>query len=308
LAASLTGGNYLEGTAGEAGQNIHVEHGASIHVKFGSSTVEFATGAGGDTSLYGANGVELVAGENDVDAAALAILNATRGNDYSAPGNYERLQTNTDEYFTGTIAYGKQILTLNAGLVDLEYSSFGAWAVEFMASGTMETGGKKYDNDAYRQILYTPFSGGDSDKLRSPAANAAFTGKAMAIAQDDMSDPLDVKEAFFTGNAALTVNGAGTGGNLALNFPNFYDIGFTLTVSGSGFQAPAGSTPTVTSNGTNTSGVVLGNVRHASSSPEYDDTYLIGNFYGSGTDASEATGRFNVDTDKGYVRGSFGVK
>jgi hypothetical protein len=325
LEAALTGGNYLEGTAGEAGQNIHVEHGASMHVTLGSSTVVFATGNNGDSNLYGNGGTQLAAGEKDVDQAALDIMNEARPtssiDELLPPGSYTDLLVNdrvgAEERFTGTIAYGKQILTLNSGLVDLEHSSFGSWAIETMFSGTFKGDVIGTITDDYREIISTPVSGGDSNALKSPQANDAFTGKAMAMATDYKVGPaVSPAQKFFTGDAALTVNGAGNGGNLALSFPNFYDIGFALTVSGSGFQATTGSIPTVTDNG-NTSGITLNQatIERAKNPGAADahDTYLTGNFYGSGANAGEATGRFNVFDENGSgedssISGSFGVK
>jgi hypothetical protein len=316
LAESLTNSNHLDGGT-ETGKTIQVAHGASIDVKLGSSTVEFKTGEGGDTSLHGDGRVKLAVGEKDVDAAALAIMNEVFRDGpgdpdaLPAPGYHENLLVNIDqgvnEYLMGTVAYSTQILTLNAGLVGLEHSSFGAWTLELAASGTLVGYCGTESLDGHREIYYVPISGGDSGALKAPAANGAFTtGKAMAMATDDEL----VK--FFTGEAALTVNGAGNGGDLLLSVLNFYDIGFELAVSGSGFQAVYNSIPTITDHG-NTSGITLDQSRinaakNPASADMKHDTYLTGNFYGSGANASEATGRFNVDAHNIHVSGSFGVK
>ncbi|MBQ4133583.1 MAG: hypothetical protein IJD04_07625 [Desulfovibrionaceae bacterium] len=308
----------LTGKPGEAGKDITVEHGNSIHVKMDSLIVEFETGDNGDTGIYGTAGTTLLAvAEKDVDSNALSILSTAKGPLQALePGYYKDIKLE-DEYFTGTVAYGKQFLQLNAGLVELEHSSFGAWGVETMSAGTWKTSGgailaEHTADTPYREIAYTPLSGGDTARLANPS-NGAFTGKVIAMATDYGSGPSGSPlQKFFTGDASLTVASASTG-TLDLSFPNFYNIGFNLEINGSGFQAVQGSSPTITGNN-NTSGINLQGTVSPAQNPaaaNWDDTYLTGNFYGSSS-ATEATGHFNVNTYNGHddtnLSGSFGVK
>ena len=213
-------GPGLEGTPGDAGKNISVTHGASIDVSMGAIVTEFKVGgAEDDAYLWGSGGMTYMAGlGKDVDDAALEILRATRGID--EPGTYpdalhpKGLQVDTDEYFIGTISYGKQVLQLNAGLVDLEYSSFGAWGLEMLGGGEFRDGAGNLIadySDQYREIVYPPLSGGDDSMFKDPAVGS-FTGGAIAMGLDYNGGPQnDLIQKFFTGTASLDVTSATTG-------------------------------------------------------------------------------------------------
>jgi hypothetical protein len=319
LKTSLTSGNYLEVSGG---LQVELYDDYSINIKIPYVSSEEFIASDGDIRLYGdESGTKLLVGEKDVDGdgGALTLMNAALGDSYPypelpEPREYDGEQIGSDETFTGTIAYSKQILTLNAGLVDLEHSSFGSWALELTADGTLKTPEGTETLAGYKETYYLPLSGGDSNALKEPAADGIpFVGKAMAMATDDgHAVPL---QRFFTGDAELTVDGSG--GSLELSFPNFYKIGFDLAVTGSGFEAANNSSVTVTDNG-NTSGITLNQdtiekAKNSAYADLRDDTYLTGSFYGgpSEANASEATGRFNVYSEESdrdiYVSGSFGV-
>lgn len=211
-------------------------------------------------------------------------------------------------YFTGTGLGGTEFMALNSGLVDLAYASFGAWGAKYGAAGTLEWNGQSKtfpDDDPFEEITYVPVSGGNSAKLALPAANTAFTGKAIAMATQYRGSTLDKPvQDFFTGDATLRINTAGDGGDLTMSFPDFYNIGFALTVHDTEFHND-GQMPTVTDNG-NTSPFHFPTTLEGAS--------LSGNFYGEGGSASEASGRFEISardnpTDDLFVfDGSFGVK
>lgn len=211
-------------------------------------------------------------------------------------------------YFTGTSLGGTEFLALNSGLVDLAYASFGAWGAKSGAVGTIEWKGqsKTFSVDKpFEEIVYVPVSGGNTAYLKMPAADATFTGKAMAMATQYRGSTLDMPvQDFFTGDATLRINSAGNGGNLTMSFPDFYNIGFTFNVYNTEFHND-GTMPTVTDNG-NTSKFHFPNTIEGAS--------LSGNFYGPDASAGEASGRFEIGArdnsadDLFMFDGSFGVK
>ena len=225
-------------------------------------------------------------------------------------------------YFTGTGLGGSEFLALNSGLVDLQYASFGAWGAKYGATGTLEWNGqsktftgKSLDaGDAFTEIAYVPVSGGDSTALKQPDANAKFTGKAIGMVTQYRGSTLDKpnQQHFENGNATLSINGARNGGDLLLEFPDFYDIAFQIKLINNNDEFENTSqAPTVTPNGGGTPFRFPGTI---------EDYKLSGNFYGpdgpNGFDgsASEASGRFEISardnpTDDLFVfDGSFGVK
>lgn len=216
--------------------------------------------------------------------------------------------------FTGTVERGEKLIAMNAGFVPLQHSTYGIWATSYKLNGHFEHAGGKYPGGSNDTIIedYTvrPLSGGVDGMKKAPANGASFTGKAMAMATKYNSDQMiSPTQKFLTGDATLTIDAGGGKGDLSLQFPNFYNIGFKLDIMGSEFKAQNGSTPTVTLNGVNNTGIVFGDidpVNHSYSGG--GTTYVQGNFYGSGATATETTGVFQVnDKNNTNLIGSFGA-
>ena len=262
---------------------------------------------------FGTSKPELTIGISDMtDETAAFLEEPKRGTVY----NHESFGFMHDDpgqgeiYFTGTALGGTEFIALNSGLVNLEYASFGAWGVKTGFVGTMEWNGtsKNYsDDDPFEEITFVAVSGGNPEKKAVPAGNTSFTGKALAMATQYKGSSLEKPlQDFFTGDAKLTIDATGTAGNLAMSFPNFYDIGFKFNVrddelQGDGLHQP----PTIKDNGNTTDFHIPSRIEGSS---------LNGNFYGEGVAASEASGRFeisardNLTDDLFILDGSFGVK
>ncbi|HJB66475.1 MAG TPA: hypothetical protein H9768_09375 [Candidatus Mailhella merdavium] len=222
-----------------------------------------------------------------------------------------------DVYFTGTALGGEEFVKLSIpkkGDLVLDYASFGMWGIKAGYVGTFVWNGQSTTFTEKNPFQYTdfyPVSGGDPAHAAIPDKDTRFTGKAMAMAAQysgtSIENPIEILD--LRGDATLTINSMGTGGNLALNFPNFYNIGFTFDITGNTFNNVG--TPSITNNG-NTTEI---NFPDPMSGPMFneDETYLKGDFYGNGS-ASEASGRFNIDAsnpstnDQFIFGGSFGVK
>lgn len=301
-------------TADVDGQKLTIRHGNSIDIiaDYGGPNervlreFQFA-----ELPQHGENGPELVIGIGDMtDETANFLEEDRRGTryDHADWGPMNEDPAKPVVYFTGTALGATEFMALNSGLVDLMYASFGAWGVKSGWVGTFEWNGqsKTYtEGDPYTDITFIPVSGGNSAHNAVPAENANFTGKAIAMATQYRGTTLEkpVQE-FFQGDATLTIDTGGKSGNLAMNFPDFYNIGFKFNVYNSEFHGD-GQMPTVTDNG-NTSGIQFPqNITGAS---------LSGNFYGPSGSASEASGRFEIGakndiTGDGFMfDGSFGVK
>ena len=262
---------------------------------------------------FGTSKPELTIGISDMtDETAAFLEEPKRGTIY----NHESFGSMHDDsgqgeiYFTGTALGGTEFIALNSGLVDLEYASFGAWGVKTGFVGTMEWNGKSKnysEDDPFEEITFIAVSGGNPEKKVVPAENTDFTGKALAMATQYRGSTLEKPlQDFFTGDAMLTIDSTGKSGNLAMSFPNFYDIGFKFNVhdgelQGDGLHMP----PTIRDNGNTTDFHFPSRIEGSS---------LSGNFYGEGETASEASGRFEISardnpTDDLFIfDGSFGVK
>lgn len=306
---------YLEITEGSSSIVITAEYGPENDR--GTGTIEFKTGDNGDFKVYGEldpDGINppkslLAVGIKDLDDTARKLAGLPQAG--TAVTNED---LGDDIFFSGTYPVGgKQFLVLNSGLVDLEYASFGGWGAEYIMDGTLAWRDESRTG-IYYEIDYRPLSGGDPAALKAPAANAAFTGKTVALATQFNGNTLQSPDQkFFHGDASLKIAPTGQSGNLAMNFPNFYDIGFKFNVSGSTFTADK-TTLTVTDNGNTTKFRFPTNID--TSNDGYLNASLNGNFYGdpNGSSASEAVGRFGIwakDTahdDEFSIVGSFGVK
>lgn len=260
---------------------------------------------------------ELVVGIGDMtDETAAFLEEPKRGTTYHyEPFGSDDMHNDPNQgkvYFTGTALGGTEFIALNSGLVDLAHASFGAWGVKTGFVGTMEWNGKSKthpEDDPFEEITFIPVSGGNPEEKAIPAANTSFTGKAFAMATQyrgsTLDDPL---HKIFTGDARLSIDSTGRSGNLAMSFPDFYDIGFKFNVvgddgglQGDGLHMP----PTIRDNGNKTEFHFPNRIEGSS---------LSGNFYGENKTASEASGRFEISgrdnpTDDLFIfDGSFGVK
>lgn len=294
------------------GQTLTIIHGNSIDIvaDYGGPNErtlrEFHLA---DLPAYGEAGPELVVGIGDMtDETAAFLGEPLRGTSYDH-ADFSDEGDEAPTYFTGTALGGTEFLALNNGLVDLQFASFGAWGVKTGYAGTFEWNGQSKTfsgDDTYTDITFVPVSGGNSAHAAIPDKDASFTGKAIAMATQYIMLENPIQE-FFRGDATLTINSAGTGGNLAMSFPNFYNIGFTFNISGTEFHND-GALPSVTDNG-NTSPFHFPDTIEGAS--------LSGNFYGDGS-AGEASGRFEISGmnpttgdptgDQFLFDGSFGVK
>ncbi len=300
-------------TAEVNGQTLTIKHGNSIDIiaEYGGpdervlKEFQFA-----ELPQHGERGPELVIGIGDMtDNTADFLKEPRRGTryDHADWGPMHDDPAKPTVYFTGTALGGTEFMALNSGLVNLTYASFGAWGVKSGWVGTFEWNGqsKTYPaDDPYTDITFIPVSGGDSAYLKVPAANAVFTGKAIAMATQYRGTTLDKPDQeFFRGDATLNIDSGGRSGNLAMSFPDFYNIGFQLTVYNSEFHND-GRMPTVADNGNTSKFHFPSNIEGAS---------LSGNFYGPSGSASEASGRFEIGAkndagDQFMFDGSFGVK
>ena len=117
-------------------------------------------------------------------------------------------------------------------------------------------------------------------------------------------------QAFFSGDAVLKIDTSGKSGDLALNFPNFYKIGFDFTVNGHEFTSTKG---TIADNGY-TGDEFRYPLNMNTAKGGYFNAHMDGKFYGASASASEAAGKFGIwakDTahdDEFNIVGSFGVK
>lgn len=317
-----------DGLTAQLGEN---GNGPTLIIKEGNSIDVFAEYGPGDRRLlrefhfaelpqYGKNGPELVIGIGEMtDETADFLEEDRRGTRYNhadwGPMNEDPAKPTV--YFTGTALGATEFMALNSGPVKvnssgqpegLAYASFGAWGVKSGWVGTFEWNGqsKTYTkNDPYTDITFIPVSGGNSAYNAVPAANASFTGKAIAMATQYRGTTLEKPvQDFFHGDATLTIDSGGRSGNLAMSFPNFYNIGFKFNVYNSEFHNDR-QLPTVTDNGNTYDIQFPQNITGAS---------LSGNFYGPSGSASEASGRFEIGakndiTGDGFsFDGSFGVK
>jgi hypothetical protein len=227
------------------------------------------------------------------------------------------------------MSYTDQALVLNTSdNVNLEFSTFGFWAVNCQQK--MQVGSNNF-MDISRVDRYCPLTGGNTTNLKSPAPDAAFTGKATALAHRDGRDydpgilianqnlisPIDE---YIFGDAALAVGTSGSAASLALTVPGCYNITYSnLGIAGSNMaDIPNTSSLTIAENNSptatqnrNASGFALTPVTNVTSSGS--DNYVKGQFYGNGANASEAVGTFGVGEGLGggrsaWIQGSFGVK
>ena len=312
-----------DGLTAQLGEN---GNGPTLIIKEGNSIDVFAEYGPGDRRLlrefhfaelpqHGKNGPELVIGIGEMtDETADLLEEDRRGTryDHADWGHMHEDPAKPIVYFTGTALGATEFMALNSGLVNLTYASFGAWGYKSGWVGTFEWNGlsKTYTkDDPYVDTMFIPVSGGNSAHNAVPAANANFTGKAIAMAQQYRGTTLEKPiEYFFIGEnagiATLTIDAGGKSGNLAMSFPNFYNIGFKFNVYNSEFHNDR-QLPTVTDNGNTYDIQFPQNITGAS---------LSGNFYGPSGSASEASGHFEIGAknditeDEFNFNGSFGVK
>lgn len=314
-------GAYLEVTEGTSSIVVTAVYGPEDGRK--SGTLEFKTGDNGDIKVFSEQapgGITppkslLAVGFRELDDTAREIAGLPQAGTTVTNENLGVMHKDPNQgdiFFSGTYpAEGRHFLMLSCGLVPLEYASFGGWGAEFIMDGTL-TWGDESRTGRYYEIDYHALSGGNPAALKAPSANAAFTGKAIALATQFNGNTLQSPDQrFFHGDASLTIDPTGHGGNLAMSFPNFYNIGFQFAVSNNTFHADE-KTLTVTDNHNSSQFRYPTNIHNGGRI----DASLNGNFYGdpAGSIASEATGRFGIwakDTkfdDEFSIVGSFGVK
>jgi hypothetical protein len=265
----------------------------SLVIEKGTDSVTFETGIGGVVSLYD-NGY--LGGMRSASAFAVNAVVASGFQD--PPGHYADMVDGIA--YDIDLTFPSEALVLNNTAMALEYSTFGFWAVSYNAKGLLD--GAPADITG---VWYKPIAGGIVTDHKAPLGNAVFTGKATALAHDpgEIDPPLNE---FIFGTAALAVSGSADKVDLALVFPRFYDISYNnvpLNSSGTFY----GGSVTVSENaayGQNTTGFSMSGINH-----DPDLTYLMGQFYGNGANASEATGVFSVyDSKDNNITGAFGMK
>ena len=325
LKATLENG----GLTGEIdGQTLTVKHGNSIHILTSGQNIidiEFETGPGGDVWQFGNGSEQLSIAEKEMDDWGRALLKLPPPGTILQNEKLGVMHNDPEQrpiYFSGTSIGGRQYLLLNSGLVQLEHSTFGGWAGEIIANGTLSWQNESRTGQYY-EVEYVPLAGGEA--LKTPANNAAFTGKAVAMATqfngNTLQSPTQTwptnpdSSHLLMGDASLKVSNTGTTADLTLAFPNFYDIKFSdFNVDGTGSFSADATKLTVTDKG-NTSPF-----RYPASINEgqggFVEAELSGGFYGAAgdTSASEAAGVFGIYAkntkfdDEFKIVGSFGVK
>lgn len=323
LKATLESG----GLTGELdGQTLTVKHGNSIHlITSGHGIIEFETGPDGDFGQFGNGSEQLSIAEKEMDDWGRALL------ELPPPGTIlqnEKLGVMHNDpeqrpiYFSGTSIGGRQYLLLNSGLVQLEHSNFGGWAGEIIANGTLSWQNESRTGQYY-EVEYVPLAGGEA--LKTPANNAAFTGKAVAMATQFNGNTLQSPTQtwptnpdfphLLMGDASLKVSNTGTTADLTLAFPNFYDIKFAgFDVDNTGLFSADETKLTVTDNGNTSPFHYPASIDEGQGG--FVQAELSGGFYGAAgdTSASEAAGVFGIYAkntkfdDEFNIVGSFGVK
>jgi hypothetical protein len=290
----------------------------SLEITKGAAMVAtFETGDGGDVKLY----------ENGILSAFSTQVEPGVGAAFEVPQPGQNIQwIDDDEVYAGSLVYTSQALWLNAGpgagvigngAVNLEHSTFGAWALEVQGRGSISdanTGAPDtaQQNVVWRDVYYMEFYDGDNDKKASPNSGEVFSGRAIGMAYEEVVN--DIKELFLTGTATLNINSDNVNNGamrskLALEFDGFYNIDTLVDVWNTGEIGGTGWV-TITDNN-NATGIELD---ISSIQNDYHGMYVSGQMYGDSGTASEAVGRFllyddenGTDTDRGLV-GSFGVK
>lgn len=302
------------GTSGEA---ITIKHGNSIDVDYnGQQIAEFRLGDKGDVELYGNGKPELLVGITELGDNGRELLGlGVVGTDVPRDFFVDKDEEPADAIFASGKFIGgqQQFLVMNTGWVALEHACFGGWGAEYSLDVTLSNTAGESKAGGYYEKDYRPFYSSLDNSVKAPAPNSAFTGKAMAMATQYRANTLDnPAQAFFSGDAVLKIDTSGKSGDLALNFPNFYKIGFDFTVNGHEFTSTKG---TIADNGyTGDEFRYPLNMNTNTAKGGYFNAHMDGKFYGASASASEAAGKFGIwakDTahdDEFNIVGSFGVK
>ncbi len=309
-----------EDPSGASGEVITIKHGNSIDVDYnGQRIAEFKLGDKGDVELYGNGKPELLVGITELgDNGRKKLGLGTVGDSVPREFFVDEDEDPADAIFASGKFIGgqKQFLVMNlpkVGWVPLDHAHFGGWGAEYSLDVTLSNTAGESKPGGYYEIDYHPFYIGNDNNLKAPAANTVFTGKALAIATQYRANTLDnPDQAFFSGDAVLKIDASGKSGDLALNFQNFYKIGFDFTVNGHEFTS---TKATIADNGyTGDKFRYPLNMNYDEKKGGYFKAHMDGEFYGASSSASEAAGKFGIwakDTahdDEFQIKGSFGVK
>ena len=220
-------------------------------------------------------------------------------------------------YFAGTITTIGSMLGLfeNSSDLTLEHSTFGFWAVESKAQGTISSDKNDFSGGDQVDSVFTyyhPLFGGNATMAAAPPIDSQFTGVATGFAREEGDNRA---EAFINGTAALSTNNSGRINSFVLDFDNFYKFDFNAGGSGLVMDAANGNflfdsrnsdtAVTVTPNN-DTTGILVDTTHSAM-------LHIVnGQFYGATNDAREAVGRFMMENvnSRGNpvsIMGAFGV-
>ena len=283
----------------------------------GAAIGRFETGLGGDVDLY-KDGYIVAMREASKEST---VPGFTEGFFEDQPGSMREEEDGIR--YNLEVSYPHEAIVMNSEAVDLDYSTFGLWAVNYKSQGSMTniSTGESLNVDV-EGVWGRPFFGSkDKSKEVMPASGASFSGKAVALAHspgDMWGERTAPINEFIRGDAELTVAADASTVSLDLVFPGYYDITYNdIALQGSGAFASSsvGGTVSVRKNATygqvKTEFVLdTDSIQSLTGATKYaDSTYLYGQFFGTGGQASEATGKFQV-TDGSYnnITGAFGVK
>lgn len=312
-AGTLAALNDPDGIDMGSGYSLH--KGSLVIKKDGIPVARFETGEGGDVDLT-EDGYVVVRSSAPKELVQRAVEDFLE----DAEGSTHTEMSSTGTRYTVTRTYPNLGLVMNNTAVELEYSTFGMWAINYNSKGTWTSkSGESGPVDVWGAWA-DPFFDGVEAKKKAPAANATFSGKAVALAHiggDIDEATLQPVNQWISGNANLTVAANGKAVDLALVFPDYYDIEFSgIAMQGNGAFASgsAGGTVLVRENATHDPtkfSMDTASIKSPSKVTGYTEgTYIEGQFFGdTAGQASEATGKFQV-ADKNYhnITGAFGVK
>ncbi len=284
----------------------------------GAAIGRFKTGLGGDVDLYKDG---YIVGMKDASKEA-TMPGFTEGFFEDQPGSMRGEKDGIR--YNLEVSYPHEAIVMNSEAVDLDYSSFGLWAVNYKNQGSMTniSTGESLNVDVEGVWIQPFFGSKDKSKEVMPASGASFSGKAVALAHSPGNEIWGERIApvneFIRGDAELSVATDASTVSLDLTFPGYYDIAYKDTAlqgSGAFASGSVGGTVSVRKNATYDPGKTefvfdTNNIQSLTGATGYSNsTYLYGQFFGTGGQASEATGKFQVtDGSNGNITGAFGVK
>ena len=218
----------------------------------GAAIGRFETGLGGDVDLY-KDGYIVAMREASKEST---VPGFTEGFFEDQPGSMREEEDGIR--YNLEVSYPHEAIVMNSEAVDLDYSTFGLWAVNYKSQGSMTniSTGESLNVDV-EGVWGRPFFGSkDKSKEVMPASGASFSGKAVALAHspgDMWGERIAPINEFIRGDAELTVAADASTVSLDLVFPGYYDITYNdIALQGSGAFASrsVGGTVSVRKNAT----------------------------------------------------------